>query len=62
LWLEAHHLTSALQAHWPVGIDVLQDEGELDDLPEGKDALRLNEDSSHTEITRDARSVRQFHG
>jgi hypothetical protein len=59
---DAHHPTSALQAHRPARIDVLQYEGKLDDLPEGEGAIGLKEHSTGAEVTRDARPFRQLHG
>lgn len=55
-------MAPALQTHRLSWIDVFQDKGKLDDLPEGEATVRLKEHTTGTEVTRDARSFQQFHG
>jgi hypothetical protein len=58
---DAHHPTSAPQEYRLARVDVFEHEGKLDGLPEGEDAISLEENSTGTEVTCDTRPLRQLH-
>ena len=55
-------MATASQTHRLSWIDIFQDKGKLDDLPEDKDTVRLKEHTTGAEVTRDALSFQQFYG